>query len=160
MKAKMILRSQSGTVLVIALMMIVVLTLIALSATNTSIFEWRLSGDKRSSTAAFYAAESGVQSAMADITNFTVSEKYVNNNFQPFPNGAKPNPADAKVVIEYDPSQKGSPRGSGMSAINFEFDHFMVQSKGEDDLIPGSPKSTCTVEEKVVRMTPTLQGGY
>jgi hypothetical protein len=52
------LKDQSGTALVIALVMIVVLTLIGLASTFTSIFETSLSGNKRLSTDAFYIAES------------------------------------------------------------------------------------------------------
>jgi Tfp pilus assembly protein PilX len=52
------LKNQSGTALVIALIMIVVLTLIGLASTFTSTFETSLSGNKRLSTDSFYIAES------------------------------------------------------------------------------------------------------
>jgi hypothetical protein len=58
MDAKNRLKDQSGTALVIALIMIVVLTLIGLASTFTSTFETSLSGNKRLSTDAFYIAES------------------------------------------------------------------------------------------------------
>ena len=58
MDAKNRLKDQSGSALVIALVMIVVLTLIGLASTFTSTFETSLSGNKRLSTDAFYIAES------------------------------------------------------------------------------------------------------
>lgn len=57
MNANTIIKDQSGTALVIALIMIVVLTLIGLASTFSSTFEISLSGNKRLSTDAFYNAE-------------------------------------------------------------------------------------------------------
>ena len=57
MDVKTKLKDQSGTALVIALIMIIVLTLIGLASTFTSTFEISLSGNKRLSTDAFYLAE-------------------------------------------------------------------------------------------------------
>jgi Tfp pilus assembly protein PilX len=57
MDAKIGLKDQSGTALVVALIMIVVLTLIGLASTFSSTFEISLSGNKRTSTDAFYLAE-------------------------------------------------------------------------------------------------------
>jgi Tfp pilus assembly protein PilX len=160
MKSKKVLKDQSGTVLVIALMMMVILTLIVISATSTAIIESRLSGNKRTSTVAFYAADSGIQVATANTTNFNLSEKYVDNKYNIFTDPENPNPTNAKVVIEHDASQDGPPRGTGMSAINFEFEHYVIGSTGQDQTESGLPKSTCTVEEKVIRLLPTQQGGY
>jgi Tfp pilus assembly protein PilX len=160
MKAEGILKDQSGTVLVIALMMMVIFTLIVISASSTAIIESRLSGNKRTSTSAFYAADSGIQVATANIKNFDMPDKYVDNKYNIFTDSANPNPTNAKVVIEHDTTQDGAPRGTGMSAINFEFEHFMIASTGQDQAEFGISKSTCTVEEKVVRLVPTQQGGY
>jgi len=159
MKVEKILRDQSGTVLVIALMMMVIFTLIVISASSTAIIESRLSGNKRMSTAAFYAADSGLHVAAANIDNF-MPDEYVNNKYNIFTDPANPNPTNAKVVIEHNATQQGAPRGTGMSAINFEFKHFVIASTGQDSTEPGLSKPTCTVEEKVVRLVPTLQGGY
>jgi hypothetical protein len=160
MKAKKVLRDQSGTVLVIALMMMVVFTLIVISASSTAVIESRLSGNKRTSTAAFYAADSGLHVAAANINNFNLEEKYVDNKYNIFTDPVNPNPTKAKVEIEHDTSQDGAPRGIGMSAINFEFEHFVIASTGQDPMDSGLSKSTCTVEEKVIRLIPTQQGGY
>ena len=86
MSAKNRLEDQSGTALVVALVMIVVLTFIGLTSMFTATFETSLSGNKRLSTDAFYAAETRTNSAakaapaihdeaIAGDSDFTVEEK-------------------------------------------------------------------------------------
>ena len=154
------LKDQSGVALVLALVMIVILTLIGLASTYTSTFEMKLSGNKRGTTDAFYAADSGVQVVTANVDNFSLPGKYVDNKYNPFTDPNNPNPTKAKVLIQYDTTQEGSPRGSGFSAISFEFKHFVIDSKGEDQLDLNLIKSAAEIEQKVVRLVPTLQGGY
>ena len=154
------LGNQSGVALVIALVMIVVLTLIGLASTYTSTFEIKLSGNKRGTTDAFYAADSGLQVVTANVENFSLPGKYVDNKYDPFTDPSNPNPTKAKVVIQYDTTQEGSPMGSGFSAISFEFRHFIIDSTGRDQLDLSLIKSACELEQKVVRLVPTLQGGY
>lgn len=57
MSAKNRFKDQSGTALVVALVMIVVLTFIGLTSIFTATFETSLSGNKRLSTDSFYNAE-------------------------------------------------------------------------------------------------------
>ena len=59
-KTNTILKNQSGTALVVALIMMVVITLIALASSYTSIFEIKISGNKRGATNAFYATDAGI----------------------------------------------------------------------------------------------------
>ena len=155
-----LLKDQSGVALVLALVMIVILTLIGLASTYTSTFELKLSGNKRGTTDAFYAADSGVQVVVANVDNFSLPGKYVDNKYNPFTDPKNPNPTNANVLIQYDTTQEGSPRGSGFSAISFEYKHFLIDSKGQDQLDLSFVKSTAEIEQKVVRLVPTLQGGY
>jgi hypothetical protein len=160
MKPIVVLKDQSGVVLVVSLLMLVVITLITLASTFTSNVEVRLGGNKKGSTDAFYAAESGIQVTTANIDNFNLSGKYVNNKYDPFTDPENPNPTAAKVTIYHDTNQQGAPRGLGLSATgNFEFDHFLIESTGQDQAESGPVRSTCTVQEKVVRLLPTQQGG-
>ncbi len=160
-KANFILKDQSGVALVIALIMIVVLTLVGLASTYTSTFEMKLSGNKRGTTDAFYAADSGIQITVANIENFNLPGKYDDDNkYDPFTDPSNHNTTNAKVIIQYDTTQEGSPRGSGFSAISFEYKHFLIDSTGRDQTDIGLIRSACEVEEKVVRLVPTLQGGY
>jgi len=155
-----ILQDQSGIALVIALLMMIMLTLIGLGSIFTSTFEVKLSGNKRGSTNAFYAADSGIQVIMANIDNFNLPGKYVDNKYDPFTDPANSNVTKAAVVITHIPDQHGSPRGSGFSATHFEFIYYVIDSTGQDQIEFSPVKSACTVEQKVVRLVPTLQGGY
>lgn len=159
MKRNLILEDQSGVALVIALIMIVILTLLGVASTYTSTFEVKLSGNKRGTTDAFYAADSGVQVVVANINNFDLPGKFVDSKYDPFTDPNNPNPTKAKVGITHDITQSGSPRGIEMSATSFGFEHYLIESTGSDQMEFNPIKSTCTVEEKIVRMVPTLQGG-
>jgi hypothetical protein len=159
MKAKKMIKDESGVVLVLALIMIMVLALIGLGTSYNSIIEINLSGNKRGTTDAFYGADSGSQVVMANVENFNV-EKFVSDKYDPFTDASNPNVTKAKVVIEHYPDSKGSPRGFGISAVNFNFEHYMVESTGDDGLDLSTIKSTCTIDQKVVRLVPTNQGGY
>jgi len=160
LKKKSFLKDQSGAVLVIALIMMIVLTLIGLAATFSSTFEIMLSGNKRGSTDAFYSADSGVQVTVANIENFDLPGKYVGNQYDPFIDSNNPNPTNAKVTITYDTAQAGSPRGLGFSATGqYEFKHYVIESTGQDQVESNPVKSNCTIQQKVVRLVPTMQGG-
>jgi len=159
-KTTNILTNENGAALVIALMMMIMLTLIGLGSIFTSTFEVKLSGNKRGSTNAFYAADSGIQVIMANIDNFNLPGKYVDNKYDPFTDPANSNVTKAAVVITHIPDQHGSPRGSGFSATHFEFIYYVIDSTGQDQIEFSPVKSACTVEQKVVRLVPTLQGGY
>lgn len=155
-----LVKDQSGAALVVALIMMIVLTLIGLASVFTSTFEIKLSGNKRGSTDAFYAADSGVQVVTARIENFDLTGKYVDNKYDPFTDPANPNPTNAKATITHDTTQSGAPRGIKSSAINFEFEHYLIESTGQDQMELNPIKSTCTIQEKVVRLVPTAEGGY
>ncbi len=156
-----ILKNQSGVALVIALVMIIVLTLIVLAASFTSIFEIKLAGNKRGSTNAFFAADSGVQVVISDDTNFNLPGKYdVTNKYHYSQIVSNPNPTKADIIIYHNSTQTGAPRGLGFSATgNYEFVHYLIESTGKDQIDLNPIKSTCVIQEKVVRLVPTLQGG-
>lgn len=156
-----IFRNQSGAALVIALIMMIVLTLIGLASIFSSTFEIKLSGNKRGSTDAFFAAESGVQAVVANPQNFDLSGQYDASGRYVYPkDGTKPNPTQADIVIQYDGSQLGAPKGLGMSATgSYEFMHYVIDSTGRDQIELNPIRSTCRIQEKVVRLVPSAQGG-
>jgi Tfp pilus assembly protein PilX len=153
-------KNESGAALIIALIMIVVLTLVGLASTFSSTFDIKLSGNKRGATDAFFAADSGIQVTMGRIENFNMAGKFVNDRYNPLSDAENPNPTHAAVTIVHDPTQTGAPRGAGFSALNFEYQHHMVESTGQDQIELALAKSSCTIQEKVVRLVPTAQGGY
>ena len=154
-----ILTNQSGAALVVALIMMIVLTLIGLASIFTSTFEVKISGNKRCSTNAFYAADSGLQVVLARVENFNPNSYNADTHkYNPFTDANNINPTSAQVTNTFHDTQQGAPRGYGFSAINFEFEHFTIESTGQTCSAPAA--STSIVQDKVVRLVPTLQGGY
>jgi type IV pilus assembly protein PilX len=171
-----ILRNQSGVALIIALIMIVVLTLIGLASTYTSTFEIKLSGNKRGSTDAFYTADGGAQSVLANLTNFRVIVPPWTAVTPPIdlqnesidwgltaPTLSLPagvNFTAPPQVTIYHTTRTGAPRGLGFSATgNIEYEHYIVDSLGRDQMDSSLIRSNSQVREKVVRLVPTSQGG-
>jgi hypothetical protein len=60
-------RSEKGTALIVSLLLLLVLTILALSLINTSTFEIGISGNEKTSLEAFYAAEAGIQMALSQL---------------------------------------------------------------------------------------------
>jgi len=177
-KSKSPWKNQSGAALVIALIMIVVLTLIGLASTLTSNFEIKLSGNKRGSTDAFYAADGGAQAVLVNIANFDLPGNFnpVNQaNLPPdlrnesidtsFTTPALSLPAGVNFttppqVTVYHTTLTGAPRGLGLSASGgIEFENYVLNSTGTDQMDVALFRSTCQVRERVVRLIPTSQGG-
>lgn len=63
------LASEKGMALVIALVILLVLTLIGISAVTTTTFETSISGNERVATDAFYASEAGIQVSLNQLPN-------------------------------------------------------------------------------------------
>jgi hypothetical protein len=177
-KSKLLLRDQSGAALVIALVMIVVLTLIALASTLSSNFENKLSGNKRGSTDCFYTADSGIQAALANISNFDTNTYALVPNTGSLPGDLQNQSIDSKLtspslgipalpasytaptVYVYHTTSTGSPRGLHLSAVgNYGFAYFIIDSKGCDQLDVSLVSFKCEQQEQVVRLLPTSQGG-
>jgi hypothetical protein len=178
---KSILRDQSGVALIIALIMIVVLTLIGLASTFTSTFEIKLSGNKRGSTDAFYTADGGAQSVLASQTNFRSDVGYLeltDAEKAALPIDLQNESIDLKLtgpwlrlpagvnfvappqVTIYHTTRVGAPRGLGFSATgNLEYEHYIVDSMGRDQMDSSLIRSNSHVREKVVKLNPTSQGG-
>ena len=156
-KADSILKNQSGMALVVALIMIIVLTLIALASSFTSIFEIKLSGTKRASTDAFYAADAGISQITTTTANFNLNSYDANTHtYTPFSDStnATPNPTNVVATITYIPTQSGPPRGTGFSAVSLGYTYYQIQSVGKDQQSSLSPASTATIQEEVVRLLP------
>jgi len=182
-KSNLILRDESGVALVVALLMMVILSLIGLASSSTSIFEIKLSGNKKGATEAFYMADAGIQMVMADITNFytnnghynpilgdqasqenefktskpeligeKIDNKYTDPNYT-LPTGV--NLTDRPQVTIYHTTVKKPPRGLGVSATKFEFNDYIVDSTGRDQMDLGSVKANSEIREKIVRLIPT-----
>jgi Tfp pilus assembly protein PilX len=155
-KTNAILKNQSGAALVIALVMMVVLTLIGLASIFTSIFEMKMSENKGCSTDSFYGADSGILVIADKANNFSPKNA---GDYNPFSDTVTnpSNPTNAIVTVTYDGNRHGVPRGSGISATNFEIEHFKIVSSKQT--CPNPAPTTTTIQEWAVRLVPTAQGG-
>jgi hypothetical protein len=171
-ESKLILGNQSGVALVIALLMIVILSLIGIASSSNSTFEIKLSGNKRGSTDAFYTADGGTKSVLPVIANFNTSAGYTTSlgtlptelqsesidmrmvaPTQDVPGGV-PITAAPQVTI-YHTTVTRVPRGLGMSALAFNYNYYIIDSIGRDQLDLSLTRSNCEIREKIVRLVPT-----
>jgi len=139
---------EGGFALVITLLIMLVVSVIGFAAMTTTDIEVRISGNNHWGNQAFYAADGGVEIALADGSNFQRTGKDLD----------LAEPVRASVTVGYDPTQKGAPRGKGISALHFKFDHYLITSKGYTSVTTLSASSE--VQEKVIKLVPTGQGGY
>jgi PilX N-terminal len=70
-----ILRNDTGSALIMALLILLVLTLLGINAINTTTFETGISGNERARVEAFYAAEAGIQEALSRLSELKVPGK-------------------------------------------------------------------------------------
>lgn len=60
------LRDEKGSTLVLALMILVILTLLGIAATNTSIIEIQIAGNEKAYQEAFFKADAGISFVVAE----------------------------------------------------------------------------------------------
>jgi hypothetical protein len=153
--------------------MIIVLTVIGLAANFTSIFELKLSGNKRGSTDAFYTADGGVQAVLADLTNFnivgytavdpstlpldlqndSIDLRLTSPSFSSLPSGVSF--VERPRVTIYHTTKTGAPRGVGFSASGtVEYQYHVIDSIGRDQAEISLIRSSSRVREKIVRLVP------
>ena len=172
-ESKLILGNQSGVALVVALLMIVILSLIGIASSSNSTFEIRLSGNKRGSTDAFYTADGGSKSVLPIIANFNTSTGYV-----AVVQGALPTELQSEFIDQgrmaptldlpggmsftnppqvtiYHTTVTKVPRGLGMSALAFQYNYYIIDSIGQDQMDFGLIRSTSEIREKAVRLIPS-----
>jgi len=144
----LLFKTEGGFALVITLMIMLVASVIGFAAMTTTDIEVRISGNNHWGNQAFYAADGAIEVALADKDNFQRAGK----NFD------LTEPVRASVTVGYDPTQKGAPRGKGISALHFDFDHYIITSQGYASV--ASLRASSEIQEKVVKLVPTAQGGY
>ena len=135
MKEKCLLRNEDGSVLVLAVIILSVLTLLGMSATTTTDIELRIAENERSHKIAFYTAE-GAEAYVAgnpDLygpDNITVGQQI-----------AYPDEADPTVKYPLGSSQSlngnvvyigpsAPPRGSGYAADKFKAHNYQMTCRG------------------------------
>jgi Tfp pilus assembly protein PilX len=150
-KTNNFLKKQSGTALVVALIMMVVITLIALASSYTSIFEIGISGNKRGKTNAFFVADGCINdlasnAATFDLTNFT--HVLIPNTTSQYDN---PNPSCGSGSITAFLNQSGAPRGGGWGTGS-SFSYFLIDCTGPDT---AGSAAIAKMQENVMRLLPS-----
>jgi Tfp pilus assembly protein PilV len=117
---------QSGAVLIVAMILLVVLTLLGVTAMNTTSLQERIASNTQEQVHAFQAAETGLNQAFADNLAFDITGTYTG--------GATPtNFAGADDSASYDTTFLGfspPPPGSLYSATSFQAAHFNFRATG------------------------------
>lgn len=133
---------QQGVALISALVILVILTILGVTALSTTSLEQRMAVGVQEAQRAFEAAESGLQKTMNTPGAFDL---YATNESQ-YSFGS----ATAEVATDFH-GWSDPPRGSGYSAINFSSAHFKASSTGA-----GANGAKTTVEAGMYQITPKL----
>jgi hypothetical protein len=72
--ARFRIRKEKGMALIVSLLIVVLLTLLAVTGLRTSIVEEQISGNQKLAAKALFAAEQGVSEALEDLFNGTISD--------------------------------------------------------------------------------------
>lgn len=118
--------SQRGTALIMSMVILMILTILGITAMGTASLEEKMSGNTQEATRAFQAAESGLNEAFNTASNFENMNNTPTNNFTY--DGGKS--GSATVVTEF--RQFTTPGGSATpdSMVNFEIANFNQKSTG------------------------------
>jgi type II secretory pathway pseudopilin PulG len=128
---------QSGAVLIVAMILLVVLTMLGVTAMNTTSLEERMASNTQEQVRAFQAAETALSEAFNDNNSYTISGTFIANlcpNIAGIPAGVTT--ADfagtdndlsyCTVFMGFSPP----PPGSLYSATSFQAAHFNFRSRG------------------------------
>ena len=118
-------RAESGIALVMALVILVILSLLGISAVGTGTAQTVMARNNQESKHAFVAAESGLNKAINTAGSFDLNAA-VTDNFTFGTGSAAPR---AEVTTEF-LAFAAPKRGSGYSAVNFDAANFDQSSTG------------------------------
>ena len=149
-KTNTFLRNQSGAALVVALIMMVVITLIALASSYTSIFEIGISGNKRGKTNAFFDADGCINELASSPATFDLDGDFV--PLVPNTTSIYSNPPSScgSGNITAFLNQTGAPRGGGWGQGAL-YSYFEINCTGSDRA--GSAAKSI-IEENIMRLLP------
>jgi len=138
-----IVDNQKGIALVIALVMLLVLTLVGLSAISITSFEANISGNQRVYNMAFYAADGGVENFRGRVSSGEVFQE--GHSYQVTIGGSTCN-----VTI---PSNNGKWQRNDTEGT---FDIYRIESEGR----PPFPSTGRVTIESIIEVLTTIQPGY
>ena len=119
-------RRQSGAALIVALVILVVLTLLGVTAMNTSSLQENIASNTQQQVHAFQAAETGLKRAFADSQAYDISGTYTGGEVPTAFAGSADKASYAPTFLGFSPP----PPGSLYSATSFQAAHFNFRSTG------------------------------
>ena len=141
LRSKLTVRREEGIALITAILLLLVVTVLGLSAMQLGSTEALVSGSFRSAEDAFYAADGGLNWVRTAFS-------YFNGAAQAFPTGGDVVPVSASGNIAPDGTGP-PPAGKGLSAVYFGSQYYQITSVGT---APSSTQSR--VRARVSQITP------
>ena len=120
---------QSGAVLIVAMILLVVLTLLGVTAMNTSSLQERIASNTQEQVHAFQAAETGLNQAFADNLAYDITSTYTGGATPATFAGAADSASYAPTFLGFSPP----PPGSLYSATSFQAAHFNFRATGTSE---------------------------
>jgi type IV pilus assembly protein PilX len=134
--------TERGAALIMSLVILLILTILGVSALGTSTLEEKMAGSVQELTKAFEAAESGANSAMTTTGAMDLNTA-TTNNFS-YNSGKSGSATVVTTFIQYSPPK----RGSGYSAQT-QVANFAIESTGNTDA-----KAKVIIEQGVGQVMP------
>jgi len=119
-------RHQSGAVLIVAMIILVVLTLLGVTAMNTSSLQEKIASNTQEQVHAFQAAETGLNQAFADNLAYDISSTYSGGAAPTVFAGSADSASYMPTFLGFSPP----PPGSLYSATSFQAAHFNFRATG------------------------------
>lgn len=119
--------SQSGAVLIVAMIILVILTLLGVTAMNTTSLQERIASNTQEQVHAFQAAETGLNLAFTDNLAYDISNTYTGGlALTPIVAGSGDSANYVPLFLGFSPP----PPGSLYSATSFQAAHFNFRATG------------------------------
>ncbi len=119
-------KRQSGAVLIVAMVILVVLTLLGVTAMNTTSLQERIASNTQEQVHAFQAAETGLNQAFADNLVYDITSTYTGGATPTTFAGSADSASYIPTFLGYSPP----PLGSMFSATSFQAAHFNFRATG------------------------------
>ncbi len=116
-------RYERGTVLIMSLVILMILTILGITAMSTASLEEKMSGNTQESTRSFEAAESGLNTAMNTSGGLDLNTTYALPKTLPqvdYGGGKSGSAVVTTWFVQFSPPKRGSGYGSNFDAANFE----------------------------------------
>jgi Tfp pilus assembly protein PilV len=117
---------QSGAVLIVAMIILVILTLLGVNSMNTTSLQERIASNTQEQVHAFQAAETGLNQAFADNLAYDISSSYTGGATLTTFAGSADSASYVPTFMGFSPP----PPGSLYSATSFQAAHFNFRATG------------------------------